>query len=436
MGKGQDLYKKAQKLIPGGSQLLSKKPEKTLPELWPAYFDSAKGCEVIDLDGNRYLDMGHMSVGTCILGYADDDVNKAVKDVVDRGNMSSLNPPEEVELAEVLCGLHPWADMARFTRSGGEAVSVAVRIARAKTGRDKVLFCGYHGWHDWYLAANLSDMDSLGGHLMPGLSHLGVPKGLKGTAYPFNYNDRDGFLKLIEEHRESIGAVVMEPIRNYQPEKGFLEIIRSITRELEIIFIFDEITAGWRLTEGGAHLLFGIEPDMAVFGKAMSNGFPMAAVIGRRDVMNVAEDTFISSTYWTDRVGPAASLATIKKIREKNVLKHLSDTGRMIQDGWRLAAEMNGLDIDIAGIYPLSSFSFRYKEPQALTTLFTQLMLEKGFLAATSFYASYAHDEVSVRKYLEAVGEAFKFISAAIKEGDPRKYLKGPVCQTGFKRFA
>jgi len=180
MGKSQELYRKAKKIIPGGTQLLSKRPEMFLPELWPAYYDKAKGCEVWDLDGKKYIDMSTMGVGSCILGYADDDVNKAVKSAVDRGNMCTLNAPEEVELAELLLKLHPWAEMVRYARTGGESMMIAVRIARAKSGKDTVLFCGYHGWHDWYLSSNLADEKSLDGHLLPGLNPLGVPRALKG----------------------------------------------------------------------------------------------------------------------------------------------------------------------------------------------------------------------------------------------------------------
>lgn len=435
MGKSQELYKKAKTLIPGGTQLLSKRPEMFLPELWPAYYKKAKGCEVWDLDNRKYIDMSYMGIGACILGYADDDVNEAVKSAIDAGNMSTLNSPEEVELAELLIELHPWAEMVRYARTGGEAMTIAVRIGRAKSKKDIVLFCGYHGWHDWYLSANLADDKSLDGHLLPGLSPLGVPRVLKGTAYQFNYNDTKGFLRLINKYRSDIGAVILESIRNYYPEKEFLETIRQATKDLGIVLIIDEISAGWRLNVGGAHLLLRIEPDIAVFAKAISNGFPMAAVIGKRDVMEIAQDSFISSTYWTDRLGPTAALATIKKLKENNVPEHLKNIGKMIQEGWKSAASTHGVEIEVSGIYPLSHFKFKYKEPLVLKTLFTQLMLEKEFLATTAFYASYAHKEKHVKKYLRAVDEAFGFISKAIDKGNPDKYLKGPVCHAGFKRL-
>lgn len=435
MGKSQELYKKAKKIIPGGTQLLSKRPEMFLPELWPAYYDRAKGCEVWDMDGIRYEDMSYMGLGSCILGYADDDVNKAVKSVIDKGNMCTLNAPEEVELAELLIKLHPWAEMVRYARTGGEAMAIAVRIARAKTQKDTVLFCGYHGWQDWYLSANLADEKSLDGHLLPGLNPLGVPRTLNGSSYPFNYNDTDGFLKLIDEHKDEAGVVVMESIRNYPPEKEFIETIRRVTDDIGMVLIVDEITAGMRMNLGGAHLLFDLKPDIAVFAKGISNGYPMAAIIGKQDVMQVAQDTFISSTYWTERIGPTAALATIRKMKEKNVPQHLISIGKKVKEGWKSLASRHDIDIDVSGIDPLGHFDFKYENPLVLKTLFTQLMLERGFLASTAFYASYAHKEEHIEKYLRVADSVFGFISKAIKEGKPEKYLKGPVCHAGFKRL-
>ena len=433
--KSRELWKKAKKIIPGGTQLLSKRPEMSLPEMWPAYYDKAKGCELWDLDGNRYVDMGYMGIGSCVLGYRDKDVDRAVKEAIGRGSMSTLNCPEEVQLAALLCNIHPWAQMARFARTGGEAMAQAVRIARAKTGKDLLLFCGYHGWHDWYLSSNLADDKSLDGHLLSGLEPRGVPRGLKDTAIPFNYNDTESFLKLMKKYKNKIAAVVMEPIRNHYPHKGFLETIRETTKNSRIVLIFDEITSGWRLTFGGTHLKFKVYPDIAVFAKAMSNGYPMAAIIGREKIMRAAQDTFISSTYWTERIGPAAAIATIKKLKKNNIPGHLIKTGRKIQEGWGQLAEKYNLNITVSGICPLCNFSFNYKNYLALKTLFTQQMFEKGFLATTAFYVSYAHKAGHIAKYLEAVNEVFAFISSAIKKGKPEKYLKGPVCQSGFKRL-
>lgn len=435
MGKGQNLYKKAKKIIPGGTQLLSKRPEMFLPNLWPAYYSKAKGCEVWDLDGKKYIDMSYMGIGACVLGYSDDDINKAVKQAVDVGNVSTLNSPEEVELAEVLLKLHPWAEQVRFARSGGEAMAIAVRIARASTGKDKILFCGYHGWHDWYLSANLASDKSLDGHLLPGLEPKGVPRALMGTAIPFYYNNTQEFLKLIKKYGKEVGVVTLEPARNYNPNSDFLSTIREVTTKLGIVLIFDEISSGFRLYPGGTHMIYKVYPDIAVFSKAMGNGYPIAAVIGKRSIMKAAETTFISSTTWTDRIGSTAALATIKKYQKYKVEKTLSENGKKMQEGWKNLAKKHHLEIEVTGIYPLSHFSFNYKNSQAIKTLFTQLMLERGFLATTAYDASFAHKEIHFEKYFKAYDEAFAFIAKAVREKKVEKSLKGPISHTCFKRL-
>lgn len=435
VNKDSNLYSKARKIIPGGTQLLSKRPELFLPGYWPAYYDKAKGCQVWGIDGSKYIDMCYMGIGACVLGYGDEDVDNAVRNSIDRGSMTTLNCSEEIELAQLLCEIHPWAEMVRYARTGGEAMAIAVRIARAKTEKDLILFCGYHGWHDWYLSANLAEEKALDGHLLSGLEPKGVPRALKGTAIPFNYNDTKGFLSLIDKYRNEISAVVLEPIRNYYPKDGFLEIIRKATQTRGIVLIFDEVSSGWRLSLGGAHLSLGVDPDIAVFAKGISNGYPMAAVIGKRKIMQIAQETFISSTYWTERIGPTAAIATINKLKEKNVSEHLVNIGRQIQERWESLANKHCLNIKVSGIYPLSHFTFEYENPLVLKTLFTQLMLERGFLATTAFYASYAHKENHVQKYLEAVDEVFEFIKKAVKKGNAEKCLKGPVCHAGFSRL-
>lgn len=436
MGKGQRLYAKAQQLIPGGTQLLSKRPEMHLPGYWPPYYKTAKGIEIWDLDDRKYLDMSFMGIGACVLGYADSEVNRAVKRAIDQGNATTLNSPAEVELAEVLVGLHPWAAMARFACSGGEIISIAIRIARAKTGRDKVLFCGYHGWHDWYLAANLADDKALDGQHLPGLEPKGVPRSLTNTAIPFRYNDTARFKEAIKKNRGEVAAVIIEPIRSFLPEQGFLETIRRVTREEGIVLIIDEVSLGFRLTNGGAHLTLGIDPDLATFAKAMGNGFPIAAVIGRGEIMDVAQESFISSTNWTNSVGFAAALATIAKFRRENVASHLISSGKKIRLGWEEAAKKHSLDIHTSGTYPIGHFDFEYKQPLVLKTLFTQLMLEQGFLATTAFYASFAHKDVHLNRYLKAVDRVFAEIVKALKQGDPESLLRGEVCHSGFARLA
>jgi glutamate-1-semialdehyde 2,1-aminomutase len=433
--KGQALYRRAKQLMPGGTQLLSKRGELYLPDQWPTYFARARGVEVTDLDGNTYVDMSMMGIGACVLGYADPDVDGAVKAAIDAGSASTLNAPEEVELAELLCELHPWAEMVRFARSGGEAMMVAVRIARASSRRDKVAFSGYHGWTDWYLAANLADETALDGQLMPGLEPAGVPRGLKGTSFPFHYNRLDQLKAIADANPGELGAIVMEPLRSELPTPGFLEGVRDLATEIGAVLIFDEVTTGFRMTDGGIHKLLGVNPDIAVFAKAMANGYPMAAVIGTSPVMEAAQSTFISSTNWTERVGTVAALATIRKCCRERVAEHLVRIGEQTMAGWRNAAAEAGLKVHVEGLPSLAHFAFQYPDEPTLTTLFTQEMIERGYLAYSQFKPSFAHQPSHVEAYLEAARSVFSTMAEAVKAGDAAARLNGPVARRGFYRL-
>jgi len=431
-----EMQERAKNRIPGMTQLLSKRPDMFSLGVWPGYFKKAKGVHVWDLDGNKYTDMSISGIGANVLGYADPDVDSAVRDAIANGTSCSLNCPEEVELVELLCEIHPWADMGRLARTGGEAMSIAVRIARCHTGRDKVAFCGYHGWHDWYLAANLGTENALGEHLLPGLDPSGVPKCLKETAFPFRYNQLDEVEKIVSGHGRELAAIVMEPTRGQEPEQEFIKGVRQLADLTGAVLIFDEISAGFRLTTGGAHLaLFEARPDMAVFSKALGNGYPIAAVIGIEQVMQSAQRTFISSTNWTERIGPVAAIATIKKHRDLNVAKHLIALGEMVQKGWRNLAERHGLSIHVGGMKPMSHFSFEDDQALAMKAYYIQLMLEQGFLASSLYYAMYAHTDEHVHLYLEAVDKAFAELSGAIERTDLLEKLEGQPASAGFKRL-
>ena len=314
-------------------------------------------------------------------------------------------------------------------------MAIAVRIARAQTKKDKVIFSGYHGWHDWYLAANLGEKDALDGHHLSGLKSAGVPRCLKNTALPFHYNKIEELKALVSQYKDEIATIVVEPIRNYEPNPGFLEEVREIATDIKAVLIFDEISSAWRLATGGAHILYGVNPDISVFAKAMSNGYLMAAIIGIGDIMQAAQDSFISSTYWTEKIGPVAALATIRKHQLNNVADHLIATGKLVKSGWESAATRHGLQITTNGIPPLAHFNFNYPNGQAARTLFTQEMLGKGFLATNVFYASWAHRDRYVKDYLEAVDETFALVARAIKVNEVNKLLKGPVAHSGFSRL-
>lgn len=436
MGKNQELYNKAKEIIPGGTQLLSKRPEMWAPDQWPNYYSKAKGCEVWDLEGNHYYDMSIMGVGSNVLGYAFDEVDNAAIDAIHNGGMCTLNAPEEVVLANKLLELHPWAGMVRYAKAGGEAMSMAARIARAYTKKDVVLVCGYHGWHDWYLSANLVAGDPLADVHLKGLEPVGVPRGLAGTNLIFHYNDIDEFLNLINQNKGNIAAVIMEPIRNDYPENDYLQKIRQITQEQNIVLVFDEITAGFRLCPGGSHRVLGVNPDIAVFAKAMTNGYPVSAIIGTKEIMQAAQETFISSTFWTERIALAAAVKSIECYIKYDVAKRQDEVGKKVCEGWRKAASQTGLPIHISGIKPLSHFEFEYDNKLAHKTYFTQEMLKKGFLAATAVYASYAHTDEIIDKYLRACKEVFENIVSINNKGENiEKHLQGPICHAGFERL-
>lgn len=434
MGKGQDLYIKAKKLIPGGTMLLSKRPEMFLPDQWPSYFSKSEGCNVWDLDNKKYIDFSIMGIGTNILGYNNPEVDAAVLETVRKGNMTTLNCPEEVYLAEKLVEINPWADMVRFARSGGEANAIAIRIARAASGKDKVAICGYHGWHDWYLSTNIGDDEGLDAHLLPGLSPNGVPKNLKGTTLPFMYNDFEGLKKLVETNE--IGVIKMEVSRNMGPEDNFLQKVRELATENKIVLIFDECTSGFRQTFGGLHKLYNVEPDIAMYGKALGNGYGITAVVGRREVMEAAQKTFISSTFWTERIGPTAALKTLEVMEKTKSWKYITAKGLEITSRWKTLASKYNLDISTSGLPALTGFSVQSKDSLAYKTLITQEMLKRGYLAGTSVYVSMSHTDDITNGYFTEIEDLFNTISLCEKgELAIEKLLEGPICHGGFKRL-
>ncbi len=366
---GQSLWAEAKSIIPGGCQLYSKRAELYAPE-WPPYYDSARGIRVRDLDGKVYQDFSTMGLGACILGYADEDVDTAVLRAISKGSTSSLNCIEEVELAKLLLTIHPWADMCRFTRSGGEAMAVAQRIAQTFNSprhKHQIITFGYHGWHINDPTKDNDPVDPI--HTSVASPHI---------------------MERLPDHLLGICAVIIDPIRTKEPEPGFLEWLREQTTRTGAVLIFDEITSGFLHNLGGVHLTFGVTPDIAVFGKALGNGYPIAAVIGKRDIMMAAEDTFISSTHWSERTGFAAATATIHKMWSENVYEHINRIG---------AAVKAGMPVPVEGRPALLHFDFGSPEQ---ATAYTQHMLQKGYLAGKQFYPSYAHDIAGVNNFLEA----------------------------------
>ncbi len=431
--RGPLLWEKAKQIIPGGGMLLSKRSEMFLPRLWPSYYQSASGITIIDIDDRKLRDFYLMGVGTNSLGYGHPEVDAAVVEQVQRGNMSSLNNPGEPELVDKLLGLHPWAEMARFTRSGGEAMAVAVRIARAATARSHVAVCGYHGWHDWYLSLNLADPNGLDDLLLPGLEPRGVPGELTGTTHAFVYGDLAGISEMASQR--DLAAIVLEVARGSSPDPEFLRGLRELCTQRSIVLVFDECTSGFRETFGGLHLQTEVEPDMAMFGKALGNGYAVNAILGRESVMQAAQTSFISSTFWTEGLGTAAANKTLEVMQREESWSKISETGRRVKQLWRELAEEHSLNIEVFGLDALAMFRFIDERHNLFKTFITQEMLKRGFLAGTSFYVSTAHSPIAVDDYMDALSSVFGDISRKMDNSSFELFLDSQPAHQTFKRL-
>ncbi len=408
------VYERAQGVIPGVTQLLSRRPTRAALGVSPIYADRAKGCRIWDIDGNEYVDW-MSGVGPIILGYADEVVDNAVKEQMDRGGINSIVHESAVDLAETLVRLIPSAEMVRYAKGGGEACTVAVRIARGVTNRDKVLFCGYHGWHDWYLAANLGG-ERLDDHLFNGIEPIGVPSGLEGTAIPFAYGDLDRLGELLSEHEGQVGCIIMEPMRTELPPEGYLEGVRELATKHDVVLIFDEVSCGFRISLGGVQEVTGVIPDMSVFAKAISNGYPMAAVVGKREVMEPAARMFISSAYWDDPIGIVAALTTLRELERRDAVSHFEVIGASFSERINRAAADAGLDAECVGVAAHPGIRFHVDNPETgkkVSTLFIQENAKRGLILSTGFFFNCAHDEAALEHTESAVRESF----AVIKDG-------------------
>lgn len=434
LSNGQKLWRRAKRVIAGGNMLLSKRPDMFLPEKWPTYYAKASGCNVTDLDGRTYIDISSMGVGTNILGYNHPVITNAVVDSISKGNMSTLNAPEEVYLAERLVALNPWADMVKFARSGGEANAIAVRLGRAVSGKDGVAVCGYHGWHDWYLSANLNNDRSLDGHLLPGLQPLGVPRVLSNTVHTFPYNQIAALEAIIST--KEIGVIKMEVQRTSPPLPGFLESVRKLADQNGIVLIFDECTSGFRETSCGLHAKYGVEPDVAVYGKALGNGHAITAIVGKKNIMEAAQSTFISSTFWTERSGSAAALSTLDVMEKETSWEVITEIGRNIRSGWQNLSDKYNLPINHSGIDALAGYSFDLPGNDTYQTFITDYMLSRGYLAGSSVYPCIFHTRTIIDSYLNILDEAFDQIAGSLRDETPAEsFYRGTVRTVGFKRL-
>ena len=432
MSIGQKTWKRAKNIIPGGTMLFSKNPDLFLPNKWPAYFKKSKGFKIWDLDGNCLNDLSFMGVGTNILGYSNSKINNKVLQTIKNGTMTTLNSTEEIQLAERLVELHPWSNMVRFTRTGGEANSVAIRIARAASGKDKVAICGYHGWHDWYLSSNIKNSNNLNTHLMYQVPVSGIPKILKNTAIPFDYNNFKQLENIVKKH--SIGVIKMEVRRDAEPKNNFLKKVRKLASEKNIVLIFDECTSGFRQTFGGLHKHYKVNPDIAIFGKALGNGYAINAIVGKREVMEYCNTSFISSTFWTERVGPTAALETLEIMRKTKSWEIITKLGKKIKDNWSKISKNNGLDIETKNLDAIPLFNFKSKNNIAYKNYISQEMLKKNFLASNVIYCSVVHDKKIMKNYFDILNDLFFKISKFENDKiNPSNFLENPISISGLR---
>ena len=435
MNKGLSLWERAKEIIPGGNGLLSKRPERFLPDLWPTYYDSAKGINVKALDGETYQDFAQMSIGCGLVGYGNDIVNQRVLEAIRCGVSTTLNCPEEVELGERLLQLTLPTGMVRFARTGGEAMAVAIRLARAAVSNEIVAFSGYHGWSDWYLSANLQRGDNLDGHLLPGLIPRGVPRSLSGTVIPFKYNDLDDLTDLLDSNPDC-KIVVVEGARFDCLTNEFIAGLNELKQRLDLIVISDEITSGFRACPGSIAVKMGLEADLLVFGKAIGGGFALSCVVGAKDLMLDTRDTFISSSMWTERVGFCAGLGVLDVISDSNFYPTLLNAAKQILDGWERCAKNAGLKLTFGNFLPLASFRWSdVEDSDAMTTFFIQEMLARGYLASTSVYVSGCHEPEMVHNYVENVQDVFTMLNQHIETGTLKASLRTRTRSDSFGRI-
>tara|TARA_B100000989_G_scaffold297916_1_gene285233 strand:+ start:3138 stop:4382 length:1245 start_codon:yes stop_codon:yes gene_type:complete len=397
MNKNKTLWKKSKRIILKGNSLLSKNPENYSKD-WPAYFDRAKDCYIWSIDKKKYTDFSYMGIGTNILGYSNSQIDNHVKKTIAKGTMSTLNCVEEVKLSEKLIKMHKWSSMCKFTRTGAEASAVAIRIGRIYSKKNKIAICGYHGWHDWYLSVNLNGKKKLDTHLSKNLNVDGVDKNLKNSTVSFIYNDLESFKNIVKSNKD-IGVIIMEVERFEEAKKEFLGYIRNYSKKNNIALIFDECTSGFRQTYGGLHLKYKIIPDICILGKALGNGYPINAVIGSRSIMEKAKNSFISSTFWSDRIGPAAALKTLEIMEKEKTWVKLKKLGDYFKDRFMLILNKHKINGEVLGTGSLLQFKLDKISDNELKKFFASEMLKKNILASNVIYLSVTHTKILLEKY-------------------------------------
>jgi glutamate-1-semialdehyde aminotransferase len=420
LSKSEALWERAIRIIPKGTQTLSKGPDQFVDGVAPKYLVRGKGCHVWDVDGNEYIDYP-MALGPFILGYGYPAVVEAVSRQMRNGNTFTLMHPMEVELAELLVDIIPCAEMVRFGKNGADATMAAIRVARAYTGRDHIAYCGYHGCHDWYAVTTSLDK--------------GIPQFNRELIHAFEYNNPTSLETLFDQYPNQIGTVIMEQ-PGTEPADNFLQKVIDIAHKNGALFVLDEICTGFRYALGGAQEYYGIVPDLACLGKGMANGLPISAVVGKKEYMKELEGIFFSLTFSGEILAMAAALATINEIRTKNVIPYIWEKGKKLREGLKKAAQEAGVNMLVPGNPPRSGLVFRDnagKESPDLKSLFLQETVKRGILFGGPVYITFSLTDEDIKQTLAASFEALKIVKKAVDGGGVDKFMEGKKIGTVYR---
>jgi glutamate-1-semialdehyde aminotransferase len=417
--RSDELWERAVKAIPVGTQTFGKSPKQWGFGTVPNFLQRAQGSHVWDVDGNEYIDYG-MALGPIILGYSYPSVNAAISAQLAEGSIFSLNHPLEVEVSELLIRLIPCAEMVRFGKNGSDGTAAAVRLARGYTGREVILCSGYHGWQDWYIGSTTR--------------HRGVPRAVRELTIQFPYNDLSALQALFKRYEGAVAAVIMEPSNFEPPLPGYLDEVRHLTHRNGALLIYDEVLTGFRMALGGAQQYFGVTPDLAVFAKAIANGMPVSALVGRAEIMELFSDVFYSFTFAGETLSLAAAKATIKELESQSVLKTVWARGGQLKSGCVALIAEFGLEEAVTctgyDCWPRISFTGRDpREGMAMETLFRQEVTKRGVLMRTGMFVSYSHTAEDVDRTLQAYGSALELLAQSRRRGNLEDELDGPVIQ-------
>lgn len=418
--KSNELYERAINLIPSVTQTLAKGPGQWVKGIAPKYLVKGKGSHVWDVDGNEFIDY-MMGVGPLSLGYSYPSVDEAIKKQLEDGITFSMMHPLEVEVAEMIHQIIPNADMVRYSKTGADVTSAAVRLARAYTGKNKILCCGYHGWHDWYIAVTARNN--------------GIPEAVQAISFTFNYNDIDSVKNSIDD---DVAAIILEPVVFAEPKDNFLHQIADLCKEKDIVLIFDEMWTGFRMALGGAQEYFGIVPDLATYSKAIANGMPISVLTGKKEIMQLAdEDIFFYTTFGGEALSLAAAKATIQELKEKDVPQFLVQQGKKLKDGYNeIAKKLNVESTKAIGYYwrSMATFDEKFGDPLIQKSIMQQEMIKRGVLWQGFFNMSFSHSNEDVNYTLQALEESLFVLKNAIKKNNLRDTLKGEPVQPVFRK--